>query len=378
MSELVSLEKAAELLGLTPARLNDLRLKNEIFGTREGSSWKFRIEEIQRFAEERNISLNTNALGEASGILLDDDSLELDFGSADALLQGSSGQVLSGSGDLSFGTSELAKAGASDVLDDESSEPGEESPSDTGKLLAGGSDLQLSEDDLFDDEISLGEKGKLVDSAELSSDFEDSDLVLEDSDSSEESALQLQGGDSGISLSANDSGISFDEPFSLGGSDIDDLELPEDDDIIALEESAGPDSATLLGSDDNFDLTPLEDSGFDDSASGSQVIALEDSGVFADDSAPTMLGGEVVDFDESAPVMLDDRYAAELEAGATLAVPEVPYTWVNVLVLSLCLLLVTLGTMVAFDAVRSMWQPEGTSLGGSIANMFVEMLGYEP
>ncbi len=374
MSELVSLEKAAELLGLTPARLNDLRLKNEIFGTREGSAWKFRIEEVQRFAEERNISLNTNALGEASGILLDDDSLELDFGSADALLQGSSGQVLSGSGDLSFGTAELAKMGSSDVLDDAS----DEGASDTGKPLAGGSDLQLSEDDLFDDEISLGEKGKLVDSAELSSDFEDSDLVLEDSDSSAESALQLQGGDSGVSLGANDSGISFDEPFSLGGSDIDDLELPEDDDIIALEESAGPDSATLLGSDDNFDLTPLEDSGLDDSTSGSQVIALEDSGVFADDSAPTMLGGEVVDFDESAPVMLDDRYAGELDAGATLAVPEVPYTWVNVLVLSLCLLLVTLGTMVAFDAVRSMWQPEGTSLGGSIANMFVEMLGYEP
>ena len=377
MSELVSLEKAAELLGLTPARLNDLRLKNEIFGTREGSAWKFRIEEVQRFAEERNISLNTNALGEASGILLDDDSLELDFGSADALLQGSSGQVLSGSGDLSFGTAELAKMGSSDVLGD-SEEPSDEGASDTGKPLAGGSDLQLSEDDLFDDEISLGEKGKLVDSAELSSDFEDSDLVLEDSDSSAESALQLQGGDSGVSLGATDSGISFDEPFSLGGSDIDDLELPEDDDIIALEESAGPDSATLLGSDDNFDLTPLEDSGLDDSTSGSQVIALEDSGVFADDSAPTMLGGEVVDFDESAPVMLDDRYAAELDAGATLAVPEVPYTWVNVLVLSLCLLLVTLGTMVAFDAVRSMWQPEGTSLGGSIANMFVEMLGYEP
>ena len=377
MSELVSLEKAAELLGLTPARLNDLRLKNEIFGTREGSAWKFRIEEVQRFAEERNISLNTNALGEASGILLDDDSLELDFGSADALLQGSSGQVLSGSGDLSFGTAELAKMGSSDVLGD-SEEPSDEGASDTGKPLAGGSDLQLSEDDLFDDEISLGEKGKLVDSAELSSDFEDSDLVLEDSDSSAESALQLQGGDSGVSLGANDSGISFDEPFSLGGSDIDDLELPEDDDIIALEESAGPDSATRLGSDDNFDLTPLEDSGLDDSTSGSQVIALEDSGVFADDSAPTMLGGEVVDFDESAPVMLDDRYAGELDAGATLAVPEVPYTWVNVLVLSLCLLLVTLGTMVAFDAVRSMWQPEGTSLGGSIANMFVEMLGYEP
>jgi hypothetical protein len=331
-----------------------MRLKNEIFGTREGASWKFRLDEIQRFADERNISLSAGAMGADSEFLLDDDSLE-----------------------LSFGSSDLSLAGSGVLADDEPS--ASPTGSDTGKSLADSAELQLSEEDLFDDDISLGDSAGLVDSGELSSDFEDSDLVLEDSDSSDESVFELQGGDSGVSLSASDSGISLDEPFNLGGSDIDDLELPEDDDIIALEESAGPDSATLLQSDDNFDLTPLDDSGLDDS-SGSQVIALEDSGIYTDDSAPTMLGMEdSVDFDESAPVMLDDQYGASMDPNATVAmVPEVPYTLMNILVLSATLFVVALGTVIAYDVLRNMWQPEGSHLTDTIANMFIRMIGYEP
>ncbi len=53
MSELVSLEKAAELLGMTADQLNDMRLKNEIFGTRVDNTWKFKLDEISRFADDR-------------------------------------------------------------------------------------------------------------------------------------------------------------------------------------------------------------------------------------------------------------------------------------------------------------------------------------
>ncbi len=377
MSDLVSLEKAAELLGFTTKQLNDMRLKNEIFGTRDGAGWKFKLDEVQRFADERNISLQAGALGADSEFLLDDDSLELSFGSADALLEDSDGMVLGSKDELSFGSSDISKTAGSDVLaDDEPS--GKGSPSDTGRLLADSAELQLSEEDLFDDNISLNDSVGLIDSGELSSDFEDSDLVLEDSDSSEESVFELKGADSGISLSPSDSGISLDEPFSLGGSDIADLELPEDDDIIALEESAGPDSATLLQSDDNFDLTPLDDSGLDDS-SGSQVIALEDSAIYTDDSVPTMLGMEdSVDFDENAPVMLEERYGSAMDSGTVMGIPEVPYTVLNILALAATLLMVMLGTMVAFDVVRNLWQPESTNLTDTVANMFIRMLGYQP
>ncbi len=163
----------------------------------------------------------------------------------------------------------------------------------------------------------------------------------------------------------------------MGGSDIDDLELPDDQDVIALEESAGPDSATLLQSDDNFDLTPLEDSGLDDS-SGSQVIALEDSAIYTDDSVPTMLGDDAIAVDESAPVMLEDRFATIDPSAAVAVVPETPYTIWNVVSLTAALLVVTLGTMVAFDVARNMWQPDDTNLNSTIANMFIRLTGMKP
>lgn len=384
MSDLVSLDKAAELLGMTADQLNDMRLKNEIFGTRDGASWKFKLEEIQRFADDRNISLAAIDMPEDSDFKLTDESLELSFGSSEALLDeasdSGSSQVIddaAGGDDLSFGSSDIALASGSDedvLADDEPSEKG--SPSDTGKLLADSAELQLSEDDLFDDEISLQDSASLVDSADLSSDFEDSDLVLEDSDSSDEPALDIDAAESGISLSANESGISVDEPFDLGGSDIDDLELPDDQDVIALEES-GVDSAAVLQSDDNFDLTPLEDSGMDDS-SGSQVIALEDSAIYTDDSAPTMLGEDQVSVEDSAPVMLEDTYGQIDPSAPVAVVPETPYSVWNIVSLVAALLVVTLGTMVAFDVARNMWQPDDTNLSSTVANIFIRLTGITP
>ena len=117
-------------------------------------------------------------------------------------------------------------------------------------------DLLLAEDDLFEDDLVLQDSASFEDSSDLGSDFEESDLILDDSDSSSE--LALEANQSGISLSANESGISLgDEPLELGGSDIDELELPGDDDMIVLEDAADPDAATMMQEDD-FNLTPLE------------------------------------------------------------------------------------------------------------------------
>ncbi len=356
MSELVSLEKASEMLGVTADQLNDLRLKNEIFGTRVDNAWKFKMDEIQRYADDRNISLSGD--GNGSDFKLSDESLELSFGSSEGLLEDSAGDE-----ELDFGGSQV---GESDVLSDDQPEGGA-SASDTGKLVSDSAELQLS-DDLFDDDISLQDSSSLVDSSDLSADFEDSDLVLEDSDSSEDPAIAAGG--SGISLSANESGISLE-------GDIDNLELPEDEDVISLDDASG----TLLQSDDNFDLTPLEDSGFEDTSSGSQVIALEDSAIYTDDSAPTMLGAEdSVGFDDAGPALVDDA-TFQPDTGVTIAgapsAPETPYTLLNVLALALCLLVVSLGCIVAFDLARNMWQPADSTLSSTITNSFINLAGYE-
>ena len=304
--------------------------------------------------------------------------------------------VLDGDEELSFGSSSLSLASESskklagdsaNLLDDEP-EKGESS-SDTGKMLGGGNedDLLLSEDDLFSDELSLSDSASFEDSAELSSDFEDSDLVLDDSDSSSE--IMLEANESGINLSPNESGIAFgDEPLELGGSDIDSLELPEDDDMIVLENAADPDAATMMQEDD-FNLTPLEAAMDEDDSSGSQVIALEDSEIYADDSAATILG-ESDDFG-SQPAMLDDAGFDSgmgyddgsmggmlVPGGAAIGpavLPEAPYSLYQVLGLGLVTTLLLMGGMVAYNLVQNMWLPENEVIGNSVLTFFLKLVG---
>ena len=331
----------------------------------------------------------SKSLASDSGALRLEDSGEI---------MASDDNVLDGDDELSFGSSSLSLASESskklaagdsaNLLDDEP-EKGESS-SDTGKMLgaSGEEDLLLSEDDLFSDELSLADSASFEDSAELSSDFEDSDLVLDDSDSSSE--IKLEANESGINLSANDSGIAFgDEPLELGGSDIDALELPEDDDMIVLEDAADPEAATLMQEDD-FNLTPLEASMEEDDSSGSQVIALEDSEIYADDSAATILG-ESDDFG-AQPAMLDDGFDSGMgyadpsmggmlvPGGAAVgpaALPEAPYSVYQVLGLGLVTTLLLTGGMVAYNLAQNMWLPEDQVIGSGVLHFFLRLVGME-
>ena len=48
MANYLSLEEAAEQLGITTERLTDLRAQGQVRGFRDGSSWKFPDTEIER------------------------------------------------------------------------------------------------------------------------------------------------------------------------------------------------------------------------------------------------------------------------------------------------------------------------------------------
>ena len=381
MSNLVSLEKAAQLLGITPDELNEMRLQNEVFGSRDGANWKFRMDEIQRLADDKGITLaddNQGADFELSegGNDFEVNEVDSDFELSDSAELGISDSeelLLSSSGDFDGGKEEdfeisdelsLAPEEDLDVLADD--EPAQTAnPSDTGKIIVDG-DLELSEDDLFDD--SKDEVG-LLDSSEISSDF-DSDLVLESS--SEDAELEVE---PEMTLQLDDGS---NDDFSLDSdAGMDDLELPEDSDLFALDDSEIADSETLLKSDDDFNLTPFEDAA-DDSSSGSQVIALEDSAIYTDDSVPTEFAAEP---DEVGALELDpDTMIAPAEVEAVAAgIPaadEVPYTLLNVLALAATLAFVAVGGMLAFDLARNMWQPEGMTLDGGVANFFIDLAGY--
>ncbi len=506
MSKLIPMEEAAKFLGMSVDQLNELRENNEVFGYRDGSTWKFKMSELERVANQSGINNDDAAQsvvnkaddslglleeeddlvddsgelsfdiddsssamvideGDSDSIAMEDSSIELfqpqganagagtssdilslddddddgdliDLAESGLLVKGgskssllddddelslaSSGlnlasdedleleskkelnlddvgsfdladeeSVLDGDDDeLSFGSSSLVLASDSvkmsdspstgdDLLNEDHSPSG--SPSDTGKLLGGSDDdLMLADDDL---DLELADSGSF--DSESSSNFEDSgELMLEDDSSGD---LMLEANESGIALSANESGIMLgDEPLELGGSDIDELELPEDDDIIMVDDEADPEMATLMQEDD-FSLTPHELSMDDDDSSGSQVIALADSEIYADDSEATLLSGSS---NFSEPGMLDDGGlgagydpALGLAAGAAMGMvggkPEAPYSLGQILALSGTVVSLFIGCIIAYGMAQNLWMPDDQVVNSGIMNMLLDAFGLK-
>jgi hypothetical protein len=375
MSNLIPMDEAASMLGMTVEQLTELRSNNEIFGYKDGANWKFKQAELERVAGELNITLK-----QAGAAYEEDSSVELDLPASE--LSGSikledSGEVLDD--ELSFGSSSLSLASESsknagdsaNFLDDDPEKA--DSPSDTGKMLGAENeeDLLLSQDDLFSDELSLADSTSFEESAELDSDFEESDLILDDSDSNSE--IMLDSSASGIGLG--------DEPLELGGSDIDSLELPEDDDMIVLDSAADSEAATMMQEDD-FNLTPLEASMDEDDSSGSQVIALEDSEIYAEESAST--GLEDSEAFAASPMMMpeggfDDgmQYDGGMMPAAVgpAALPEAPYTIWQVLSLGLVAFLLLTGGMIAYGLIQNLGLPNDEVVNGSVMNFFLGLVG---
>ncbi len=375
MSNLIPMDEAASMLGMTVEQLTELRSNNEIFGYKDGANWKFKQAELERVAGEMNITLKP-----AGAAYEEDSSVELDLPASE--LSGSikledSGEVLDD--ELSFGSSSLSLASESsknagdsaNFLDDDPEKA--DSPSDTGKMLGAENeeDLLLSQDDLFSDELSLADSTSFEESAELDSDFEESDLILDDSDSNSE--IMLDSSASGIGLG--------DEPLELGGSDIDSLELPEDDDMIVLDSAADSEAATMMQEDD-FNLTPLEASMDEDDSSGSQVIALEDSEIYAEESAST--GLEDSEAFAASPMMMpeggfDDgmQYDGGMMPAAVgpAALPEAPYTIWQVLSLGLVAFLLLTGGMIAYGLIQNLGLPNDEVVNGSVMNFFLGLVG---
>jgi len=332
VSRLIELNTAAKMLGVTPDELSEMRSRNEIYGYRDGTTWKFKSEEIERVAAERGTELSVPVPKDSSGIdaeleeLFDVSELQAADGDPDSILVseeelGGSGakspstvigktgdEGSSGESDIQLaGDSGTGKAAGSDVaLVADSGEGGSDvklvasddlsegvpsssdvhggggrkaGPSDTDDLSLGESDLTLGEGDLAlgEDDLELDTEAATHVGADAGSDVDldssdaDDDLVL-----GTDSDVTKSPGDSGISLgSPSESGLSLEEPLELGGSAVESLELGEDDMVPLDEEVADPDAATQLKADDDFLLTPVEDMAGEESDSGSQVIALD-------------------------------------------------------------------------------------------------------
>lgn len=420
MANYVSLDEAAKILGIPPDELVEMRSRGEIFGYRDGKSWKFKTEEIERVQSE-----------------LDGDAMDEEAGGSSILVSerqvGPSGSK-SGPTIGSAGSSDLARGSDLNLADDEermgsdvalvpdpksgsgvrlvnrkpASDGSGKEKNVEGKSANALSDVKLqkeggsgSEVELGSDLNLLGEDSGVASGLDVMSNDSKgvagsdsgslglgADLELENDD---EDDLVL-GSDSGVGLasesginlmSPSDSGLSLeDEPLDLAGTGISGLDL-------GAEVKGGSGSASGisgLGSGalidfqqgEEFQLTPSSGGIEVDDDSGSQVIELDDSSEFG--GIPV---GGMDPIDEQGEFGGDGFGDEAGLAGSTMAagagmrgVPETPYGTLDVLLLMGILLLMGMGGLLVSDLMRNMWawdsQNEYTS---GFTSMLVNAIG---
>lgn len=413
MATFVSLEEAAKRLGLSTDQLIEMRSRGEIFGYRDGTSWKFKPEEIERVASEilgdvldedpagsSILSLESEPNSSLSGLSSSSSgfraeesgvSLQVEPGGSDLKLVAGSGislgQTAEGSGLSQFDEDDLQLASSDDdddelslALDDEDQalsdvQPSSDSSGKSSSLgLAGdsGKSSSSAKDELIkgDSDPALGAKASGVGSdLDLADDLQlEDDLVLSDG-----SDLAL-GADSGINLrSPGDSGISLeDDSLGLAGSGISGLDLSDAGSDPGSGVSGGLGSGVDFQQDEDFQLSPSGSTDAEDD-SGSQVIELEDSSEFGEGADAQAEGAGFDAFGE----VTDDAdvfgQATPAAGGALVASPEVPYSLLQVLLLMGVLLIMAFSGILMSDVVRNMWAWSGTETNG-LTSGFTQML----
>ncbi|HUP81429.1 MAG TPA: helix-turn-helix domain-containing protein [Pirellula sp.] len=423
MANYVSLDEAAKILGIPPDELVEMRSRGEIFGYRDGSSWKFKTEEIERVQSE----LDGDALDEEAGgssILVSEKQVGPSGSKSGPTIGGSVNSDLKLGSDLNLAGDEERTGSDVALVPDPKSGSGvrlvnRKTGSDgVNKEKEGGkksnsalSDIQLKKEGGSGSEVELGSELNLLgeDSGHASSlnvmsnkknvaDSDNgnfglgSDLELADDD---EDDLVL-GSDSGVGLasesginlmSPSDSGLSLeDEPLDLAGTGISGLDLGAE-----VKGGSGAGSASGisgLGSGalvdfqqgEEFQLTPSSGGIEVDDDSGSQVIELEDSSEFGDIPDGGGIGG-FDPIDEQGGFGGDGLGGEAGLAGGAMAagmrgVPETPYSTPDVLLLMGILLLMGLGGLLVSDLMRNMWawdnQNDYTS---GLTSMLVNAIG---
>lgn len=236
----LSLEEAATMLGISQEALKKAREAGDVRGFADRGNWKFREEDLETYARERQVDSNPDI-----PILAEEKpSLTLNFGAADS-------NVLSTEDDdIGEQPTIIRKAGDSKVLE-------------SGDLLPFGDDEGASDSGVrlvLDSEIAGGD-GTVSDvdsdsSHEIPISFDDSSDELELSDSSDEGAssvdIPISFGDSShemvLAIDDDDEDDSGDSIRTLGDSDSD-VRLAVDLDDDSLEDS----SAEILLSSDKSD-----------------------------------------------------------------------------------------------------------------------------
>ncbi len=438
MSNYVSLEEASKRLGITADELVEMRSRGEIFGFRDGASWKFKPEEIDRVRLElsgdildeeaggSSILVSENQIGPSgskSGSTIGADGRgtkpDSDLKLSDDIEEGSDVALIpdpsSGSGvrlvnrnapapddddvlELADDDDDSVEIGSGSLLGSDISDidlgsdlkidigSGSDAPISTttnrhGSDVLAGSDVRLksgSSDggDVVrgDSDPSISGSGSLGLGGELAISDED-DLVLGSG-----SDLGLAA-DSGINLmSPSDSGLSLeDEPLDLAGTGISGLDLAGEGSDPGGSGSGISGSGSLVDfqQDEEFQLSPS--GGIEaEEDSGSQVIELEDSTDFGD-AVGGLPGDDGMLGGEFGSDQADGSLGVESGmAGAAMmqGTPEVPMGIFPVTALLVTLLTCGMSAIFVTDIVRNMWEWNSSSdLTSWFTNLVMSSLG---
>ena len=358
-----NVKETAGLFGLTEADVKAMIDRREIHGYRDGANWKFKAEDIERMAKERAAeSPSENAAaeqGEGGDVLLS----EFELGHSEA---GTSGTVIGSSKRRSAAESDIRLAGSDIKLADEvkAAAPKDEVANKVSQFEE--LDLTLDQDLALEDASHPSSKksGSGDSTVDLSGKkLEDDDLVLGGGAGSDIAI----GGDSGISLvDPADSGLSLESPLNLTTPNDESLELGEDD-LLSFSTDTG--SGTGLKSEDDFQLTPMEEGrDTEDSESGSQVIALDTegeaneavtmlasgaamAGLLGDANEPAL--GLATDGGRSPLALHPETLAGGVPMGGEFAMPEAPYSALQIVGLAVCTAALVLVGMIMYDLVRN-------------------------
>ena len=292
MAALVEQKEAARLLGISEEEIKTLISRNEMFGYRDGPNWKFKMEELERVADERGITLGqASPAPGGSGIDSDlealtpvDDLIEDDDAESILVSEEELGQSSVGSASTIIGKEDLP-SDESDVQIAQDPSAGEQ----TSDVL-----MSTSSDDLLGD--SAATTGSDLDIAG------GSDVIAEGSGVASGSAT-------GIGLGDEDFDIEMDEDASGVGSGVE-LEVTES---LEIDDELGEGDSLAL--DDDADSLALDDDWDDESPTvlgGAAAVGGDDE---EDDLLLSGTSG-LLDDDDASALALGEDESIEIGSGA--------------------------------------------------------------
>lgn len=316
-----TLEKTAEILDCTPGDVNRLREANKLRAFRDGASWKFRKEDVEKYLTDLIRERSKPAEPSASDLLNDSDeelpTMLADSASFDAMI------------DATAETLEIKTNAAPEpdfVLDDASSDDAdlqivaEPQAEDDGLALEiESNDLQLV-DEVPQIEVASEDDG-------LALEIESDDLQLVDEAPQAEAAPEPAAfapeadvADDDLLLVADDAQADEESAsvFSLDQDDADALAGASDDDLLHLGSDSGLsllDDVDLSGSNVSLDGGDVVLGG---SGSGSGLHLGSDSGL-------SLLGDDAEDFAlEGVEVQNDAAFAPEADDDSIFELADEP------------------------------------------------------